>query len=723
MPKTLNFPVPGFVGSPTWINQWYVGNSEGTSARFNESGQLSVEKIHKHTSHAMLNAVQADLKTLGKGRGVTIDSERAYSVHINVEKSRKLKVQLAIHAFDRSGLQTSRKLLENGERALYVPEKDQTSLVISVRMAGSGSFTIRSLEFSPNTVVSTDTPGLHVLERIETVRDTPVHTETTSDIYALMPIRQALHTQVPLSALMTRQQAKTLVAPLINNRHMLDAKVLVEQFNLYKSLSTKQLRVLFWHGRKSGYVFHALLCIDEIFARSKNEKDQFVAAKLRSEYEFHRDPWLQLPQMQSSDSYDRNGPVLHMVGKAMPEKQTGYTVRTKYTVDALRRAGIGSVVAVQVAGNHEDGVTETTEQDVDGTPTVMFGGPPARDTLKGAWMRRNAEELLKLVERVRPRVIHAHSDFTNGVLATHVGEATGVPVVYESRGFWEETWISRISKAQGWEDLEQIVKMYGVPDLYSLRRNSERRVRERADRIVTLADTMKNFIISESPGGGVDPDHVYLARNAVDGGDFPIQINETGLRASLGISPECVVVGYISSMVEYEGIETLMDGFKKLSSERENVHLLLVGDGMHLNSLKRYAQSSGIENITFTGRISHHEVVNYYHAIDIFVVPRRKSRVTDLVTPLKPFEAFSTGRAVVLSNVSALSEIAEDSSGAALTFPADDSGALARILLDLTDSPEIRTAMGTLGAEWVRTERSWDSNVPVYTAVYEDVQR
>jgi hypothetical protein len=58
--------------------------------------------------------------------------------------------------------------------------------------------------------------------------------------------------------------------------------------------------------------------------------------------------------------------------------------------------------------------------------------------------------------------------------------------------------------------------------------------------------------------------------------------------------------------------------------------------------------------------------------IDVFVVPRKPVEVCHLVTPLKPFEAFSTGRTVVLSDVRALARVARDS-GAAELFSAGDA--------------------------------------------------
>ena len=44
---------------------------------------------------------------------------------------------------------------------------------------------------------------------------------------------------------------------------------------------------------------------------------------------------------------------------------------------------------------------------------------------------------------LRPSVLHAASNYANARLALALRERYGLPVVYEVRGFWEDTWLSR----------------------------------------------------------------------------------------------------------------------------------------------------------------------------------------------------------------------------------------------------------------------------------------
>jgi glycosyltransferase involved in cell wall biosynthesis len=156
------------------------------------------------------------------------------------------------------------------------------------------------------------------------------------------------------------------------------------------------------------------------------------------------------------------------------------------------------------------------------------------------------------------------------------------------------------------------------------------------------------------------------------------------------------------------------------AASAQPVRLLIVGDGDYRRPLLRHAAELGLTDVIFTGRVPHADVLGYYSLIDLFVVPRLPSEVTHLVTPLKPFEAFSTGRTVVLSNVRALAEIA-DQSGAAALFTAGDASSLAQTLLDLLDDPARRQLLAKTGADWVRSHRSWAANAASYRRIYADL--
>jgi hypothetical protein len=171
-----------------------------------------------------------------------------------------------------------------------------------------------------------------------------------------------------------------------------------------------------------------------------------------------------------------------------------------------------------------------------------------------------------------------------------------------------------------------------------------------------------------------------------------------------------VILGHISSFTEYEGVRYLIEAIAILLEESHGVGGLLVGDGSELDALKAQAEQLGIaDNIVFTGRVPYSDILRYYSLIDIFVVPRTADRVSQLVTPLKPFEAMATGRAVVLSRVDALhGMILEGKTG--LTFRSEDPRDLAAVVLPLVNNPVQRQSLGLAARDWVVANRSWRQN-------------
>src|SRR5690348_13848359 len=136
-------------------------------------------------------------------------------------------------------------------------------------------------------------------------------------------------------------------------------------------------------------------------------------------------------------------PVLHLVTDALPSTSAGYTIRTQEIALAQRLTGMDPHVTTRigfpVTAGAIDGRTTVT---VDGVPyhrLLPWVMPGRMDRLYQTHLRHAA----RLTERLRPAVLHAASNYANAVIALALRDATGLPVVYEVRGFWEDTWLSR----------------------------------------------------------------------------------------------------------------------------------------------------------------------------------------------------------------------------------------------------------------------------------------
>jgi glycosyltransferase involved in cell wall biosynthesis len=109
-----------------------------------------------------------------------------------------------------------------------------------------------------------------------------------------------------------------------------------------------------------------------------------------------------------------------------------------------------------------------------------------------------------------------------------------------------------------------------------------------------------------------------------------------------------------------------------------------------------------------------------YALLDVFVVPRRDERAARLVTPLKPFEAMAMARPMIVADLPALTEVAPDGERS-LAYPPEDAVALAAAVERLMDDTGLAARLGEAGRAWVTKERTWASNGPRWTAIYQSV--
>jgi glycosyltransferase involved in cell wall biosynthesis len=406
--------------------------------------------------------------------------------------------------------------------------------------------------------------------------------------------------------------------------------------------------------------------------------------------------------VESSPRKQYSVKILHIVTDALPSTSAGYTIRTQEIAVAQRFAGMEPHVSTRIG-------FPVTAGAIDGRSTVTVDGVPYHRLLPWIMPGRmdrlyqtHLKHAVRLTDRLEPAVLHAASNYANAVIALALRDATGLPVVYEVRGFWEDTWLSRHA-ANG--DLK-------LSDRYVRTRALETHCMTEADLVVTLGEAMREEIIQR----GVPADNVIIVPNGVSEEFLRPLPDGAALRASLGIKPGEHVVGLVSSLVAHEGIGTLLEAVKILNDRGVKAKALIVGDGPERTALQRQAADLGLDAI-FTGRVPSAKVRDYHAVLDVFVVPRTPDRVCQLVTPLKPVEAMASALPVVVSAVNALGEIIRDGE-TGLLFPPLDAGALAGQLQQLLATPGLRTKLGSNARDWVARDRTWAHNAIRYREAY-----
>lgn len=391
--------------------------------------------------------------------------------------------------------------------------------------------------------------------------------------------------------------------------------------------------------------------------------------------------------------------VLHVLDHSLP-LHSGYTFRTRAILTAQQAMGLE---VRGITGLRHLSAGPDPEQ-VEGltfhrTPGAASGPPGLREWREVSAL---ADAICALARQWRPDLLHAHSPALCGMAAVIAGKRLGLPVVYEIRAFWEDAAVSNGTGSEG------SVK-------YRLARALENHVVARADAVVTICQGLKDDLVAR----GVAPAKVALSPNGVDLALFGEAASPDPLlrdALDLGTGP---VIGFIGSFYDYEGLDDLIAAMPDLISRIPAARLLMVGGGPMAAALKAQAEASPVSGaIRFVGRVPHSEVERYYALVDVMAYPRKRSRLTDLVTPLKPLEAMAQGKLVAASDVGGHRELISDGHTGTLFAP-DSPPACAAALADLLGDRDTWEARRAAGRAHVAASHDWARNVYRYQDVYQ----
>ena len=198
-----------------------------------------------------------------------------------------------------------------------------------------------------------------------------------------------------------------------------------------------------------------------------------------------------------------------------------------------------------------------------------------------------------------------------------------------------------------------------------------------------------------------------LAPNGVGGPFTEEPGDKAAARRRTGLPADRFLVGTVTSVVDYEGLDDLVRAVDIARESVPSVLAVIVGDGVARPGLQQLVSDLGLQaHVKFCGRVDRSEAVEYFRSLDVLVVPRKDRTVTRAVTPLKPVEALASRTTVVASDLPALREVIHDGE-TGLLIPPDDPKSLADALVKLARDPEIRERLATAARNWALKNRTW----------------
>ena len=400
--------------------------------------------------------------------------------------------------------------------------------------------------------------------------------------------------------------------------------------------------------------------------------------------------------------------VLHVLDHSWPVMD-GYSQRSRSLIAA--QACLDFRPTVLTSPLHQQDDPGATEISLDG---VTYFRTPCDKYLSGRAIRdrwplaREISVVRLLKNRIQDLLdteafdlVHAHSPALCGLAALLAARSRGIPLIYEIRSFWEDSPLVRSTTWPGH------IK-------YQLARNLETYIARHADAVVGIARP----ILEELKGREIPADKLFHVPNGVDVARFVPRPRDIALARELGID-ESPTLGDLGTFFLWEGVAWMVRAAADLKRQGIEFRFLIVGDGADAPEVKKAIEETGVgASVRWLGRVSHDQVDRYYSVMDVLVYPRLRTRLTDLVTPLKPLEAMALGKAVLASAVGGLRELIEPEVTGVLFDPGDRAD-FCRQATRLLLQPDLRRKLGEKARSEVISRKDWKSLARQYESVYE----
>ncbi len=204
--------------------------------------------------------------------------------------------------------------------------------------------------------------------------------------------------------------------------------------------------------------------------------------------------------------------------------------------------------------------------------------------------------------------------------------------------------------------------------------------------------------IAELEGRGFE--RLRLWPRGVDSHIFrPDRPRRESVRQALGITPEDVVIGYVSRIAAEKNIDYLADALVQVGEARPNARFLFVGDGPARPMLERRMGS----HAHFVGYRSGEDLADHYAAADLFAFTSLTETFGNVV-----LEAMSSGLPVVALRAGGVGETVENSGAGLLVEPAQPPEEFARAILSLVDDSSRRHETAARARAYAESQ-SWSA--------------
>jgi glycosyltransferase involved in cell wall biosynthesis len=273
-------------------------------------------------------------------------------------------------------------------------------------------------------------------------------------------------------------------------------------------------------------------------------------------------------------------------------------------------------------------------------------------------------------------VISTSPQFFNGLAGYFVSRIKRAPWLLEIRDLWPESIV-----AVGAIKNERVVKALEA---------IERFVYSKADHVVPVTNAFKTHILKN---GGKE-ETTTVIRNGVDLSFFSQMPKDEAYAKQIGVEGK-FVASYVGTHGMAHGLDTIIEAAELLRG-REDIVLLMAGDGAERERLQQAIQDKGLVNVKMLGQLPKTDMPKLWSVSDASLVLLKKLDLFLTVIPSKIFESMAMKKPIVMGVRGESQQIIEEA-GSGITIEPENAAELARAVERLADSNSLCAELGEAG--------------------------
>jgi glycosyltransferase involved in cell wall biosynthesis len=245
-----------------------------------------------------------------------------------------------------------------------------------------------------------------------------------------------------------------------------------------------------------------------------------------------------------------------------------------------------------------------------------------------------------------------------------------------------------------WPEFAIDIGLLRNPVLIALARWLENFLYSHADHLLVNSPAYSDYLIAK----GVPPSKVRCIPNGVDSAMFFPEERAQDIRQKYNVDHKFVVT-YAGAIGMANDLDVLIEAAAALSN-REDIHILIVGDGKERNRLERLVSELNLSNVTFAGSFPKSEMGRVLAASDACLAILRNIKMFTTTFPNKVFDYMAAGRPTLLAIDGVIRRVVEDAGGGVFVEPGNATE-LARAIASIADDPTRAKQMGENARAWV----------------------